>query len=74
MGPKRTDTYEGVWTMPVPKSRKSKCRRDTARAHKKLSATNVGVCPNCGARALPHRVCQSCGTYRGRTYKTIVKS
>jgi large subunit ribosomal protein L32 len=25
------------------------------------------ACPNCGAPRLPHRVCMSCGQYRGET-------
>ena len=26
------------------------------------------VCSNCGQPARPHRVCKSCGQYRGRAY------
>jgi large subunit ribosomal protein L32 len=58
--------------MPVPRRRHSKCRRDKARTHKKLHAHQVATCDDCGAPKLPHRVCPSCGKYRGRTYKTVV--
>ncbi len=27
----------------------------------------VQACPNCGAPRVPHRVCMSCGSYRGET-------
>ncbi len=53
--------------MPVPKFRKSNSKRDKRRAqHDKLEAPNVVNCPNCGEPALPHRVCPSCGQYKGR--------
>lgn len=28
-------------------------------------------CPNCGATVLPHRVCKSCGYYKGKQIITI---
>jgi large subunit ribosomal protein L32 len=35
------------------------------RTHKKTAAANLTTCAQCGEPKLPHRVCQSCGTYRG---------
>ena len=29
--------------------------------------TMVQACPNCSAPKLPHKVCMSCGQYRGET-------
>ena len=29
--------------------------------------------PNCGAPALPHMACPSCGNYRGRTYRSAIQ-
>ena len=52
----------------VPKRRISRTRRDKRRTHWKLKATGVSTCPNCGQPARPHRVCKSCGNYRGRAY------
>jgi large subunit ribosomal protein L32 len=52
--------------MPNPKHRHSKTRRDMRRAHDFLKPKQNSVCPKCGAAKLPHRVCASCGTYRGR--------
>lgn len=58
--------------MPVPRRRRSKNRRDQQRTHKKLHASNVQRCDQCGAPKRPHRVCPKCGSYRGREYKTTV--
>ncbi len=52
--------------MPNPKHRHSKHRRDKRRAHDALTVPGTSLCPSCGERKLPHRVCPSCGSYRGR--------
>lgn len=52
--------------MANPKRRHSKSRRDKRRAHHALSKPATAACDNCGEPKLPHRVCPSCGTYRGR--------
>ncbi|MBN1114293.1 MAG: 50S ribosomal protein L32 [Oligoflexia bacterium] len=52
--------------MPVPKKKTSKSRRDTRRAHHALEKTGTIICSKCGERKILHRVCSSCGTYRGR--------
>ncbi|HOU93728.1 MAG TPA: 50S ribosomal protein L32 [Polyangiaceae bacterium] len=53
--------------MAVPKRRKSSSRRDMRRAqHDKVEAPNLIPCPNCSAPMVAHRVCPSCGQYRGR--------
>jgi len=53
--------------MAVPKHRTSKSRRDKRRTHQKIAAPNTVACPQCGEARLPHHLCPSCGTYRGRT-------
>lgn len=53
--------------MPVPKKRTSKRRRDMRRAHDFLTARATVTCPNCGVQMIPHRVCMSCGHYKGRS-------
>jgi large subunit ribosomal protein L32 len=58
--------------MPVPRRRHSKSRSGSARAHKKLHPPQTLKCGNCGETRLPHRICQNCGQYQGRSYKTIV--
>ncbi|HET9545990.1 MAG TPA: 50S ribosomal protein L32 [Gaiellaceae bacterium] len=52
--------------MAVPKRKTSKSRRDKRRATHKLSAPVVIECPQCHQPKRPHRVCPTCGTYRGR--------
>ncbi|MBI2566251.1 MAG: 50S ribosomal protein L32 [Candidatus Schekmanbacteria bacterium] len=52
--------------MALPKRKISKTRRNKRRAHDALTAPSLSTCPQCRERKLPHRVCPSCGTYRGR--------
>jgi large subunit ribosomal protein L32 len=52
--------------MAVPKRKTSKARRDSRRAQHKIEAPRVNVCPQCGHPKKPHRVCPTCGTYKGR--------
>lgn len=51
--------------MAVPKRKTSKTRKNWRRAHHALTTPASASCPNCGASRLPHRVCRSCGHYRG---------
>jgi large subunit ribosomal protein L32 len=53
--------------MAVPKRRTSRSRRDKRRSHHALGRPPQATCPECGAPRTPHRVCGSCGQYRGRT-------
>jgi len=54
--------------MPVPKKRHSNIRQGKRRfANYRLTPPNLSKCPQCGAPALPHQACPSCGTYQGRT-------
>jgi len=53
--------------MGVPKRRASTTKVRKRKAHwKKLSAPNLVRCPRCYEPMLPHRVCMSCGYYKGR--------
>lgn len=53
--------------MALPKRRHSKSRSNKRRTHQKLSLPQVILCPQCGEPKIPHRVCLSCGTYKGET-------
>lgn len=53
--------------MAVPKRKKSKSRRDMRRSqHIRLAAPSLSTCANCNAPKMPHRVCASCGYYKGQ--------
>jgi large subunit ribosomal protein L32 len=53
--------------MAVPKRKTSKARRDKRRSHDHLAPPAASTCPQCGSPKAPHRVCTTCGTYKGRT-------
>ncbi len=53
--------------MAVPKRKTSKARRDKRRSNVwKISAPSMVKCSRCGKYKLYHRVCPSCGYYKGR--------
>lgn len=51
---------------PLPKRKRSKSRVGTHRAHQGTALANLVECPRCREAMKPHRVCPSCGFYRGR--------
>lgn len=52
--------------MAVPKRKHSSARRDKRRAQNdRISAPALSRCTNCGELKAPHRVCGSCGYYKG---------
>ena len=53
--------------MAVPKKKTSHARRNQRRAHDAMKGPNLVACPNCDEPRLPHRVCPTCGYYKGRT-------
>jgi len=51
----------------VPKRKTTRAKRDQRRAqHDRVRAPNTIPCPNCDEMMLPHRICPSCGHYKGR--------
>jgi large subunit ribosomal protein L32 len=52
--------------MAVPKGKTYRGKRDKRRSHHALAAPARSKCPQCGAAKAPHRVCASCGSYKGR--------
>lgn len=52
--------------MAVPKKKKSKPKTRMGRSHHALRAPGLSTCAQCGESKEPHRVCPSCGHYRGR--------
>lgn len=51
--------------MAVPKRKTGRARTNSRRSSHKLEATSLSVCPQCHEPKLPHRVCTSCGYYKG---------
>jgi large subunit ribosomal protein L32 len=44
----------------------SKSRKRLRRGHHRAAAMAHQACPRCGSPKLPHRVCGTCGYYRGK--------
>lgn len=57
--------------MAVPKRKLSKSRKRLRRGHDTAKGMPTQACPKCGAPRLSHRVCPTCGFYRG---KKVMKS
>lgn len=51
--------------MAEPKKKLSKTRSRSRRSHFKADAISLVVCANCAAQIQPHRVCATCGFYKG---------
>ena len=51
--------------MAVQQNKKSKSKKGMRRAHHQVAIPNVIFC-QCGEATLSHRICPSCGSYRGR--------
>jgi large subunit ribosomal protein L32 len=49
----------------TPKHKLGKGRKGRRRSHNALKAQNLVPCPKCHELRLPHRVCPSCGNYKG---------
>ena len=60
--------------MAVPKKKTSKSRKNMRRAHDSLTSPSTSVCPQCKSTKLPHRVCPSCGTYKGKEVIDLSKN
>jgi large subunit ribosomal protein L32 len=57
--------------MAVPKRKTSKSKiRMRKRSHARPFVA-TSTCSQCGAPTQPHRVCPSCGSYRGRQVLTV---
>jgi large subunit ribosomal protein L32 len=57
--------------MIAPFRRISKTKKRMRRSHQALSAPAMVTCPNCGELTLAHRVCRSCGYYKGSSVVAV---
>ncbi|MCM8794859.1 MAG: 50S ribosomal protein L32 [Candidatus Omnitrophica bacterium] len=57
--------------MALPKRRFSRSRRDKRRTQLHVRAKTLTKCSQCGAVTLSHRLCSSCGYYRGRQVAAV---
>jgi len=57
--------------MAVPKRKLSKSKIRMRKSSHKVVLPAAKPCPNCGAQHLPHRICPSCGYYRGRQVLSV---
>ncbi len=57
--------------MALPKRRHSRSRTRKRRSHDALSAPGISTCAECGEPKLPHRICPSCGMYKGRSVYSL---
>ena len=57
--------------MGVPKRKMSKMRMRTRRAANAFKAAPLSKCAQCGAGVRSHRVCPSCGYYKGRQVVSV---
>ena len=57
--------------MAHPKRKHSNTRTNLRRAHDFLVPKSRSQCTQCSAFILPHRVCTSCGFYKGKLVKVI---
>jgi large subunit ribosomal protein L32 len=53
--------------MAVPKQKQSHARTSKRRAQHKVAGPTYNLCPQCHSPRLPHRVCPTCGSYKGHT-------
>ncbi|MCK5850192.1 MAG: 50S ribosomal protein L32 [Kiritimatiellae bacterium] len=57
--------------MAVPKRKSSKRKIRSRKGSHKKNIVSAQACPNCGASQESHRVCKSCGYYRGRQVVSV---
>ncbi len=60
------DALPSVAAMAVPKQKQSHARTTQRRSQHKAATAGYNSCPTCHTPRLPHRVCPTCGHYRGR--------
>lgn len=57
--------------MALPKRKTSKSKKLMRKRSHKRKLGSAQTCGHCGAAREPHRVCPSCGHYKGRQVLTV---
>ncbi len=57
--------------MAQPKRRISKSKKQMRIRSHTRAYPEPSLCQECGSPVLPHRVCRSCGNYKGRQVLTV---
>ena len=57
--------FLAILTGMVVRMRATRSHRNNRRSHHALSEPRLSKCSNCNSYHLRHRLCGSCGTYRG---------
>ncbi len=57
--------------MPHPTQKRTKSSKKRRASHFALKNIELTKCPKCGKPRLPHRVCEFCGTYKGKQTITL---
>lgn len=52
--------------------RHTKGHTGNTRSHHALTAPRISNCPDCGAPHLRHRICETCGKYRGKQVVDVI--
>lgn len=52
--------------MSVPKKRRTKNSIGNRRSHHALKKVTLNKCPKCAKAVKPHKVCEFCGSYKGK--------
>ncbi len=58
---------------PLPKQKTPNSKRGKRRSHQRTRAVRLSECSHCHSSRLPHRVCPTCGYYKGREAVIIGK-
>ncbi len=56
----------------VVRMRHTRSHTKNRRSHHGLESLPLSACKQCGAQALKHRACATCGTYKGREVINVV--
>ena len=60
--------------MAEPTSKTTRSKRNMRRSHHGIKRFVFATCQHCGASVRPHHICGTCGYYKDRFYKELIKT